>query len=88
MGSNADSVPRDEWRLIIKGWKARPTNTFVSCHSVISGPDDRCIEQERARIGADVDIWQPHITEVILEHRQVTPWQVVEQNDGSSAGVD
>lgn len=71
--------------MIVKGWKIDTLHdygrygreTFTSYHN---DPAQSSIDFQVARIGADVpDDWQPHITEVIVEERYVTPWQVVRQ---------
>lgn len=63
-----------ERRLIVKGWKNTPEKTFVSPHP---NPSDRFIAQQLDRIGEEVDDWQPHVTEVIVLERYVTPWRTV-----------
>lgn len=88
---NADSVPiKVERRVIVKGWKVdglhdygrHGPETFSSVHH---HADQRVYDSERARIGADVpEDWQPHITEVVMEERFVTPWRIT-QIDSSGA---
>ena len=73
------SVPEltTERRLIVKGWKVEDgkRREFVS-HSPLYDPN--WVEHERARIGEQgLPDWQPHITEVIVQERQVTEWHTV-----------
>lgn len=72
-----------ERRMIVKGWKveARPGGYRPERHefsSVHHFADERSIAAERARIGEDLPAWHPHITEVIVQERYVTPWEEVE----------
>jgi hypothetical protein len=71
-----------ERRLVIKGWKddsytGQKHKEFVDIHL---NPYESTIARQRARVGEYVkDDWQPHITEVILEEREVTEWREVKE---------
>jgi hypothetical protein len=67
------AVATTEYRALVKGWKGDRSRTFVSVqyHATESG-----VASERARIGEKgLPAWQPHITEVVVEKRTVTPWE-------------
>lgn len=67
-----------ERRMCVIGWKGDPSNVF---HSWSRCYDDRSVAWQCARIGEKgLSDWQPHITEVIVEERYVTPWQRVPQD--------
>lgn len=69
-----------ERRMIVKGWKddgytGEKRKEFTSLHP---DPSQRFIDFQRKRIGEKgLPGWQPHITEVIVEERVVTPWREV-----------
>lgn len=74
-----------ERRLIVKGWKVEGYNNpnrerrqFTSMHH---GATDRSLAFERARIGEKgLPDWQPHVTEVYMEEREVTEWRKVAES--------
>lgn len=70
-----------EYRALVSGWKmeggVRREFTSVHHHATARG-----VAIERARIGEAVAGWQPHITEVTVECRTVTPWTPTTALDG------
>lgn len=66
--------------MIVKGWKddGFTGKQHAEFKIVRFNPTQRSIDHERARIGQEgLPDWQPHITEVIVEQREVTEWREV-----------
>jgi hypothetical protein len=85
MSQSTDYVPiKVERRVIVKGWKVDGLHDYgrhgpEDSSSVHHNADQRFYDSQRARIGADVaSDWQPHVTEVVMEERFVTPWRVIQ----------
>ena len=67
-----------ERRIIVKGWKGATRVEFTDTSALYS---DASVEFERKRIGEEgLEEWQPHIAEVIVEERVVTPWVEAERH--------